>query len=137
MNHCLGISKHFTAQRENTPQQYWSLEQLNVFNVITITITINYLIYLIIYILKHRVRHFLVWNNAPALIRKPPHNRRVSPKIWHLIWSVFYDIFAILISAFCWFFKHMKCKKMHDMHNIKFKHVFKTTQKNLVVFLQS
>ena len=34
-----------------------------------------------IYILKLRAQHFLVWNNAPTHIniRKPPHNRRLSP----------------------------------------------------------
>jgi hypothetical protein len=32
-----------------------------------------------IYTLKHSVQHLLVWNNAPPQIRKPPHNRRLSP----------------------------------------------------------
>ena len=34
-----------------------------------------------IYILKQRAQHLLVWNNAPPHIRKPSHNRRLSP-IW-------------------------------------------------------
>ena len=33
-----------------------------------------------IYILKHRAQHLLVWNNAPPYIRKPPNDRRLSPK---------------------------------------------------------
>jgi hypothetical protein len=32
-----------------------------------------------VYILKRRAQHILVWNNALPQIRKPPHNRRLSP----------------------------------------------------------
>jgi hypothetical protein len=32
-----------------------------------------------IYILKQRAQLFLVWNNAPPNIRKPQHNRQLSP----------------------------------------------------------
>jgi hypothetical protein len=66
------------ASHQRTPpvvsSQYRSLEQLTVYNVIII----NKLICLMIYILKHRAQHLLVWNNALPVIRKPPHNRRLS-----------------------------------------------------------
>jgi len=52
-------------------------EQLTVYTVITK----KSLICLMIYILKQRAQHLLVRNNAPPPIRKPPHNRRLSP-IW-------------------------------------------------------
>jgi hypothetical protein len=53
---------------KQTPSHYRSLEQLTVYNMITI----NNLICLMIYILKLRAQNLLVWNNAPPHIRKPP-----------------------------------------------------------------
>ena len=41
---------------------------------------------LIIYILKQRVQHLLVWNNAPPHIRKHPHIRRLSPTVTEVYW---------------------------------------------------
>ena len=35
-----------------------------------------------VYILKHRAQHLLAWNNAPPHIRKPRHNRQLSPTMW-------------------------------------------------------
>jgi len=49
-----------------------------------------------IYILKRRVQHLLVLNNAPPHIKKPLHNRRLPPnrgtnrKLIHMYMVVFY-----------------------------------------------
>jgi len=75
MYHSLAISKNFTAHQNKTPGQHWSPELLTFYAVITK----NRLIYLMIYIFKQRAQHVLIWNNAPPHIRKPPHNRRLSP----------------------------------------------------------
>jgi len=56
MSHSLGIRKNFTAHQTKTPRQYRSLDQLTVYNVITI----NNLICLMIYILNQRVQRILV-----------------------------------------------------------------------------
>jgi hypothetical protein len=61
--------------KTKTPTPYRRLGQLTVCNVITI----NNLICLMICVLKHRAQLHLVWNNALPHIRKPPHNRRLSP----------------------------------------------------------
>ena len=42
-------------------------------------VAINNLICVMIYNLKHRAQHLLVWNNALPHIRKPPRNRRLFP----------------------------------------------------------
>jgi len=42
-------------------------------------IKLNKLNCLMIYNLKYRAQHLLLWNNAHPRIRKPPHNSRNSP----------------------------------------------------------
>jgi len=76
MSHSLGISKNFTAHQNKTSSQYQSLEELTVYNMITI----NSLICLMIYILKLRAQNLPVWNNSFPHIRKPLHNRQISPR---------------------------------------------------------
>ena len=68
--------------------QYRSLEQLTLVTVISK----NSLISLMIYILKHRMQHLLLWNNELPQIRKHPHNRPLSPtpcqlvnRYWHFV----------------------------------------------------
>jgi hypothetical protein len=78
MSHSRGISKNFTLhKKKKTLSQYRSLGQLTVYSVITS----NNLICLMSYILKHRAQHLLVWNNIPPQIRKPTHNRWLSPTL--------------------------------------------------------
>jgi hypothetical protein len=56
ISHSLGISKNFTAHQKKAPSQYRSLEQMTIYNVITI----NNPICLMSYILKHRAQHLMV-----------------------------------------------------------------------------
>ena len=51
-----------------------------------------------IYILKYRAQHILVWNNAPPHIGKPPHNRRLSPTDALILRSTYYDTLFNLTS---------------------------------------
>jgi len=50
--------KFHSAPKTKTPSQYRSPEQLTIYTLITK----NSLMCLIIYILKQRVQHLLVWN---------------------------------------------------------------------------
>jgi hypothetical protein len=77
MDHRLGISKNFTVHQNKDIRQYWSLKQLTIYNVITS----HNLICLMVYILKLRAQHLMVWNNALPQIKKPPHNRWLSLSI--------------------------------------------------------
>jgi hypothetical protein len=47
-------------------------------------VTKNKFVWLIIYILKHRAQHLLLRNIALPQIRKPSHNRRLSPIVIRL-----------------------------------------------------
>jgi hypothetical protein len=58
-----------------TPNQYRSLDQVTVYNVITK----KNLICLASEILTQKAQQLLVWNNALPQTGKPPHNRRLSP----------------------------------------------------------
>jgi hypothetical protein len=51
-------------------------------------ITINNLICFMFYILKLRAQKLLVWNNAFPRIRKPSHNRRLSPTLLGCVLAV-------------------------------------------------
>jgi hypothetical protein len=62
-----------------TLQHYFGTTQLKGCRPLISTVVINKgFICLIIYILDHRARHLLVWNNTPPHIR-PHHNRRIFP----------------------------------------------------------
>ena len=56
MSHSLGIKKNSQRTKTKTPSQYRSLEQLTVYNMITI----NNLICLMTYILNLRAQNLLV-----------------------------------------------------------------------------
>jgi hypothetical protein len=89
MSHSLGITTNSTVHKIKATPQYRSLEQLTVYNVITI----YNLICLMVYILKLKPQNLLVRNNALPQIRKPPHNRQISLPI-----SSFYTALKILLS---------------------------------------
>ena len=65
-----------TKKIHSAPNQRQPVNTEVLSNWLDNVITINNLICLKIYILKH---HLLVWNYALPHIRKPPHNRLLTP----------------------------------------------------------
>ena len=109
MGHSLVISKNFLRRiKTKMPSQYWSPEQLTVYTVITN----NSLICLMIYILKQIAQYLLVWNNAPPHIRKPSHNRQLSPT-WYLRYLQQWLWRLIPPGMWC----HVLCQLLTTLHD--------------------
>jgi hypothetical protein len=79
MGHSLAISKNFTAHQNkdthSVPKSWATDRSYCDYYTRWSVITKGSFMCLVIYILKQRAQHLLVWNNASPHVRKPPNNR--------------------------------------------------------------